>query len=148
MIRVSLDKTVETEDISWKVQEARLTNKLSSYAFPPKTKSGVFIQIIFTVENTSDLPVTLGEESVSLLKDGTESPAGADVNSQFVKPDLNILFNEKSLIEPGQSKAGQANFDLDVPFEAESMEEATGFEAVFKDPDPTTFDDKKLKLEF
>ena len=120
-----VDKTVEAEGVQWTVHEARLTNLLRTYAFPPGIQSGAFVQLTFTAENTSDLPVSLNEESVTIAMDGLENPAHSDVNAQYVNPDLNILFNEKGLIHPGESKEGKVNFDLAVPFGIESMEEVS-----------------------
>lgn len=144
----TIDETLKTGDITWTVHEAKLTNKIEAYTFPPETRTGAFIEITFTVENGSELPVTLNQESVTLVRDGTRDIANADANSKFVTPDLNVLFNEKSLIEPGESKEGKVYFDLEVPFGVENLEEATGLKATFKDTDPTAVNEKEIDLEF
>ena len=144
-----IDKTLETGDITWTVHEAKLTNKVSAYTFPPNTLTGTLIEISFTVENNNpEMSVTLRPDSVELVQDGTSSPAHADANAQFVRPDLNILFNEHGLIQPGERKEGKVYFDLDVPFGVERMEEVTGFEARFKDTDPTAVNAETVALEF
>jgi hypothetical protein len=145
---VALDETVEAGGVSWTLHEARLTNLLRGYAYPPTTQTGAFVQLSFTAENTSDLPVTLNEESVALLRDGLEDVADSDVNAQFVNPDLNILFNEKGLIHPGESKEGKVNFDLQVPFEIEDIEEVSTLKVKLNDTDPTVDRAKEVDLEF
>ncbi len=145
----TLEETLETGDISWTVHDAKLTNRISAYTLPPETRNGVFIEIDFTVENTNlEMPITLDEESVELVRDNISSPANADVNAQFVGPDLNLLFNENGLIEPGKSKEGKVYFDLGIPFGVQRMDEATGFEARFKDTDPTKVNEKEIELGF
>lgn len=144
----TIDQTLQTGDITWTVHEAKLTNKIETYTLPPETRTGAFIEITFTVENDSELPVTLNQESVALVREGSQDIANADVNSKFVPPDLNVLFNEKGLIEPGESKEGKVYFDLEVPFGVESLKEATGFTAAFKGTDPTTVNEKEIGLEF
>lgn len=145
----TIDRTIEVGDVSWTIHEAKLTNKISTYTFPPTTRTGAFIEITFTAENISDIPVTLEGESVALIgPQGQEDPANADTNAKFVNPDLNILFNEHGLIAPGDSKEGKVNFDLDVPFGVESLKEVSGFKAVFKGTDPTVVHEKEIDLKF
>jgi hypothetical protein len=145
----TIDRTMEVGDVAWTIHEAKLTNKISTYTFPPTTRTGAFIEITFTAENISEVPVTLEGESVALVgPEGQEDPANADTNAKFVRPDLNILFNEHGLIAPGESKEGKANFDLDVPFGVESMEEVSGFEVRLKGTDPTVVNAEEIELGF
>jgi hypothetical protein len=144
-----IDETLETGDVSWTIHEAKLTNKISTYTFPPTTRTGAFIEITFTAENISDIPVTLKGESVALVgPEGQEDLANADTNAKFVRPELNLLFSEHGLIAPGESKEGKVYFDLDVPFGVESVDEVSGFEAHFKGTDPTTVNAETIALEF
>lgn len=145
----TIDRTIEVGDVSWTIHEAKLTNKLRTYTFPPTTQTGAFIEITFTAENISDIPVTLEGESVVLVgPEGQEDPANADTNAKFVHPELNLLFNEHGLIAPGESKEGKVNFDLDVPFGVESLDEVSGFEARFKGTDPTALNEEEIDLGF
>lgn len=145
----TIDRTIEVGDVSWTIHEAKLTNKISTYTFPPTTRTGAFIEITFTAENVSDIPITLEGESVVLVgPEGQEDPANADTNAKFVDPELNILFNEHGLIAPDDSKEGKVNFDLDVPFGIESLEEVSGFKVRFKGTDPTVVNEEEIDLEF
>lgn len=144
-----IDETLKTGDVSWTIHEAKLTNKISTYTFPPTTRTGAFIEITFIAENISDIPVTLEGESVALVgPEGQEDPANADTNAKFVRPDLNLLFSEHGLIAPGESKEGKVYFDLDVPFGVESMDEVSGFEARFEGTDPTAVNAETIALKF
>lgn len=145
----TIDRTIEVGDVSWTIHEAKLTNKIRTYTFPPTTQTGAFIEITFTAENISDIPVTLEGESVALVgPEGEEDPANADTNAKFVNPELNILFNEHGLIAPGESKEGKVNFDLDVPFGVESLDEVSGFRAKFEGTDPTVVNEEEIELGF
>lgn len=146
--REEVGRTVVSGDVRWTVHEARLTNVLHAYAFPPGIQTGAFVQLTFTAENISDIPVTLDAESVALAMDGLEDPADSDVNAQYVRPHLNILFNELSLIHPGESKEGKVNFDLQVPFEIESVEEVSTVTVILRDTDPTVERAEEIELRF
>lgn len=93
----TIDTTIEVGDVSWTIHEAKLTNVISTYTFPPTTQTSTFVEITFTAENISDIPITLEGESVVLVgPEGQEDPANADTNAKFVRPELNILDQEES----------------------------------------------------
>src|SRR5215217_6865589 len=93
----SIGETVTAGDVSWAVTNASRENELRTYTFPPKSVPGSYVSLDF-----SDEPVTLTGDTIALFDaEGNEFRPEPDRNSTFIEPDLNILFNEKSLIEPG-----------------------------------------------
>lgn len=137
----ALGQTVTAEDVSWTVTDATEENELRTYTFPPKSVPGSYVVMDFTVENVSEEPVTLTGDTVTLLDaSGIEYQPEPDRNSTFVRPELNILFNEHSLLEPGATKEGRANFEV--------LPRASGFVVLLGDTDPTTSEGEYVDLGF
>lgn len=136
-----IGETVTAGDVSWTVTDASRENELHTYTFPPMSVPGSYVSIDFTVENVSDRPVTLTGDTISLFDaEGNEFRPEPDRNSTFVTPELNILFNEHSLIQPGQSKEGRANFGV--------LPNSSGFRALLGDTDPSMSEGRYVGLGF
>ena len=136
---VSTSETVAAGDVSWTVTDARRISEIHKISYPPKTQSGNYVHLTFTAKNVSDGPVTLTADSMTLLgDDGQKYPAEAAVNSDYVAPEKNILFSEKSLLKPGETKEGEVNIEL--PTGASSSIAELG------DTDPTTNEEKYVNL--
>jgi hypothetical protein len=137
----SIGEIVTAGDASWAVTNASRENELRTYTFPPKSVPGSYVSIDFTVENISDEPVTLTGDTIALFDaEGNEFRPEPDRNSTFIEPDLNILFNEKSLIEPGATKEGRANFGV--------LPKSSGFRALLGDTDPNASEARYVDLGF
>ena len=137
----ALGQTVIAGDVSWTVTDATEEPELRTYTFPPKSVPGSYVSIDFTVENVSDEPVTLTGDTIALFDaEGNEFRPEPDRNSTFIEPDLNILFNEKSLIEPGTTKEGRANFGV--------LPSSSGFRALLGDTDPSASEGRYVDLGF
>ena len=137
----SIGETVTAEDVSWAVTNASRENELRTYTFPSKSVPGSYVSIDFTVENVSDEPVTLTGDTIALFDaEGNEFRPEPDRNSTFIEPDLNILFNEKSLIEPGATKEGRANVGV--------LPNSSGFRALLGDTDPNASEGRYVDLGF
>ncbi len=137
----SIGATVTVGDVSWTVTEADPETELSTYTFPPQTIRGSFVRVEFTVENVSDQPVTLTGEMITLYDAaGTEYLPEPDRNSIYVLPEHNILFNELSLLQPGESRTGSVNFEV--------LPNAAGFVAKVGDTYPTVSEEKHVDLSF
>lgn len=136
-----IGETVTAGDVSWIVTDASRETELRTYTFPPKSVSGSYVSIDFTVENVSDRPVTLTGDTISLFDaEGNEFRPEPDRNSTFVRPELNILFNEHSLIQPGESKKGRVNFGV--------LPNSSGFRALLGDTDPSVSEGRYVDLRF
>jgi hypothetical protein len=99
------------------------------------------VRLDFTVENVSDRPVTLTGETISLYDAaGTEYLPEPDRNSSYVPYEYNILFNELSLLQPGETREGKVNFEV--------LPNAAGFVARLGDTDPTVSEEKYVDLGF
>ena len=108
-----IGETVTAGDLSWTVTDAYRTTELRKDTPPPETVFGDFVVVNFTVENVSDEPVTLTEDSIALVDgEGRKFPALAFYNSPYMEPEKAILFNERSLLDPGETKEGRVNFRL------------------------------------
>lgn len=143
----TFDKFLEAGDLTWEIGKVSRVAKLKTYNYPPSTIHGNFLVVTFSVTNTSNVPITLGDHSI-VLKDTTglmDRPA-ASVNSGFVVPRKNILFNRESLLKPGQKKEGTVNFDLSVPFGTDPKADLKGFSLELDDGDPTVKKEKELEL--
>ena len=137
----SIGQTVTAGDVSWAVTDASREGELRTYTFPPKTVGGSYVSIEFTVENVADRPVTLTGETITLFDaEGNEFRPEPDRNSTFVEPELNILFNEKSLLQPGTTKEGKVNFEV--------LPNSSSFTALLKDTDPTASEGRRVDLGF
>ena len=137
----ALGQTVTAEDVSWTVTDATEETELHAYTFPPKSVPGSYVSMAFTVENDSEEPVTLTGDTMTLLDaSGIEYQPEPDRNSTFVRPELNILFNEHSLLEPGETKEGRVNFEV--------LPRASGFVVLLGDTDPTTSEGEYVDLGF
>ena len=109
----SIGETVTAGDLSWTVTDARPTDELQKVTPPPKPRPGQFLIITFTVKNVSERPVTLDSNFLTLFSDdGRKFQPQSEVNGSYVEDEKNILFNENSILEPGKTKEGQANFEL------------------------------------
>ena len=134
-------KSVTAGDVSWTVTGARRTSELHKDTPPPKTETGSFVVMTFTVENVSGEPVTLSEESVALIdEEGHKFLAHAFLNSGYLDPEKNILFNERSLLEPGVTREGKVNFAVSA--------DTSGFKAQLGDADPTVNEERYVDLGF
>lgn len=137
----ALGQTVTAGDVSWTVTDATEETELRTYTFPPKAVSGSYVSMDFTVENVSEEPVTLTGDTVTLFDaSGIEYQPEPDRNSTFVRPELNILFNEHSLVEPGETKEGRVNFEV--------LPRASGFVVLLGDTDPTMSEGEYVDLGF
>ncbi len=135
----TVGETVTAGDVSWTVSEAYPQTELQTEGFPRETVSGNYVTVEFTVENVSEEPVTLTEDSIVLFGEGGEKfLPEPDRNNGFVPPDLNMLFNERSLLEPGVSREGRVNFELPAG--------ASASVAQLGDTDPTTEEEKYVDL--
>lgn len=138
---VPVGRTVTAGELSWTVTEARRESELRAYTFPPNTIPGNFVTLTFTVENTSEKPVTLTADSILLLdSSGMEYQPEPDLNNTFVQPEQNLLFSEFGLIEPGATREGRANFGV--------LAGSSGFVAELGDTDPTLEEEKYVDLGF
>ena len=138
---VPVGESVTAGDVSWTVTAAYPKTELHTYTFPPETVPGSYVRLDFTVENVSDRPLTLADESI-ILHDaaGTEYLPEPDRNSTFVPARYNILFNELSLLHPGETKEGKVNFEV--------LSNAEGFVARLGDTDPTVSREEYVDLGF
>jgi len=137
----SVGETMRAGDVSWTVTDAYPKDEVSKYTFPPETVRDSFVRLNFTVENVSDRPVTLTDETITLYDAaGTEYLPEADRNSSFVQPRYNILFNELGLLQPGETREGKVNFGV--------LPNAEGFVARLGDTDPTVREEKYVDLGF
>ena len=137
----ALGQTVTAGDVSWTVTDATEETELHAYTFPPKSVPGSYVTMDFIVENVSEEPVTLTGDTLTLLDaSGIEYKPEPDRNSTFVRPELNILFNEHSLLKPGETKAGRVNFVV--------LPRASGFVVLLGDTDPSASEGEYVDLGF
>jgi Domain of unknown function (DUF4352) len=142
-----LDESVSAGNLRWSVHEVSRRSELDAYTYPPTILHGDFLVVSFTVKNTSEVPVTLTEDSIALVaRNGFESRPAASVNSEYVDPEKAILFNEGGLLEPGEETEGRVNFDLTVPFGAGPSSELSGFRLQLGDGDPRAEEGERLDL--
>jgi hypothetical protein len=143
----TIDESITAGKLEWTVDEVRRVGELHAYTLPPTTLRGDFVIVTFSVENASDGPVTLTDDSIALVNDeGLTGHPAAVVNSEYVVPEKAILFNERGLLEPGEEKEGRANFDLRIPFDVEPSADLTGFRLRLGDGDPTVEEEKSMEL--
>jgi len=145
---VSVEESVEAGSVSWTISEARRTGEIRSYTYPPTTLSGDFIIIAFSIENISDGPITLTEEEMTLVDEGTGTADGpaASVNGEYVPPARNPLFTEEGLLDPGEEAEGEVNFDLSVHFGQDPTLDLSGFKLQLGDGDPSAEEEKRVDL--
>jgi hypothetical protein len=137
----SIGETVRAGDVSWTLTDARRESELRKYTFPRTTTHGHFVVLTFTVENTSEDPVTITEDAVFLLdEEGRKYPARAYLNSPYVEPEKDLLFTERGLLEPGATREGKVNFAVEPG--------ASGFKAQLGDTDPTSDEERFVDLGF
>jgi len=142
-----LNESVSAGKLHWTVHEVRRKSELHSYTYPPTTLRGDFLAVTFTVENTSDGPITLTEDSIGLVdENGLEGHPAASVNSEYVDPGKAILFNDGGLLDPREEKEGRVNFDLGIPFGVDPSADLSGFRLQLGDGDPTVEEGKRLDL--
>jgi len=134
-------ETVIAGDVAWTVTAAYPKDELRTYTFPPQTVRGSYVRLDFVVENISDRPVTLTDKTITLHDaSGTEYLPEPDRNAAYVPPRYNILFNELSLLQPGETKEGKVNFEV--------LPNAAGFVALLGDTDPTVSKVEYVDLGF
>jgi hypothetical protein len=145
---VSVEESVEAGSLSWTISEARRTGEIRSYTYPPTTLYGDFIVIAFSIENTSDGPITLTEEEMTLVDEGTGTASGpaASVNGEYVPPARNPLFTEEGLLDPGEEAEGEVNFDLSVHFGQDPTLDLSRFKLQLGDGDPSAEEEKRVDL--
>jgi hypothetical protein len=121
---IPIGETVTVGDVAWTVTDAHKATEIhKQMPPPPMTKPGNFVTVSFTVKNVSQEPVTLSENALTLFTDdGHTFPPQADVNGGWVEDDKNILFNERSLLQPGETKEGKVNFELPVEVSASVLQ--------------------------
>lgn len=137
----AIGEAVTAGDVSWSVTDARQETELHSYTFPTLSEPASYVSMDFTVENVSERPVTLTGETITLVDaSGIEYQPEPDRNTTFIRPELNILFSEYSLIEPGASKEGKVNFEV--------LPNSSGFRALLGDTDPTVSEGRYVDLRF
>jgi Domain of unknown function (DUF4352) len=142
-----LDESVSAGKLHWSVHEVSRRSELDAYTYPPTILRGDFLVVSFTVKNTSEVPITLTEDSIALVaRNGLESRPAASVNSEYVDPEKAILFNEGGLLEPGEEAEGRVNFDLAVPFGAGPSSQLSGFRLQLGDGDPRAEEGARLDL--
>jgi len=145
---VSVEESVEAGSLSWTISEARRTGEIRSYTYPLTILYGDFIIIAFSVENTSDGPITLTDEEMTLVDEETGTAGGpaASVNGEYVPSARNPLFTEEGLLDPGEKTEGRVNFDLSVPFGQDPALDLSGFKLELGDGDPTAEEEKRVDL--
>jgi Domain of unknown function (DUF4352) len=137
----TIGEPVTAGDVSWTITDARRESEIHRFTFPPHSQPGNFVTLTFTVENVSEEPVTLTEDSLTLLNDEEQRfPAQPDVNDTYVVPEKNLLFAEASLLEPGETKEGEVNFEL-PPGASASMAQLGG-------SDPNADEEEYVDLGF
>lgn len=137
----SVGETVSAGDVSWTVTGAFSKDEVSTYTFPPQTVRGSYVHMDFIVENVSDRPVTLTDETIIVYDAAeTEYLPEPDRNSAYVPPRYNILFNELGLLHPGETKEGKVNFEV--------LPNAGGFVAQLGGTDPTVSKGEYVDLGF
>jgi hypothetical protein len=135
----AIGETVTAGDVSWTVTDARQESELRKYTFPQEGVPGDFLTLTFTVENVSEEPVTLTEEEITLFdRGGNEYRPAPDRNDAFVEHEKNLLFTDAGLLEPGQTKEGEANFEV--------LPTSSGFTAQLGDADPNTSEEEYVSL--
>lgn len=137
----SVGETVRAGDLSWTVTAAYPKEEISTYTFPPEHTPGNYVHMEFTVENVSERPVTLSDDTISVSDaGGREYLPEADRNSAYVRHEYNILFNELGLLQPGESKEGKVNVGV--------LPNASDFVARLGDTDPTAEEEEYVELGF
>ncbi len=137
----AIGETVTTGDVAWTVTETYPATELRTYTIPQETVSGNYVVLTYTVENVSEEPVTLTQETITLFDEaGIEYKPEPDRNNPFVMPEKNLLFTEAGLLEPGQAKEGKVNFEV-VPTSSD-------FVVQLGDTDPTVEEERYVDLGF
>lgn len=151
---VTVDKSATAGKLKWTVHDAHRTDEIRKYTIPSSTKRGDFVRVTFTVKNVSKTPVTLDARSLALVdKKGLKGYPAAGVNSEYVVPSKAILFNDEGLLDPGEEKDGDVNFDLAVPFGAHPSgmrlgdTGTSGFRLQLGDAEPAVHHEKTIKLD-
>ncbi len=135
----AIGETVTAGDVSWTVTDAHRESELRRYTFPPEEVPGNFVPLTFTVENVSEEPFTLEAEEITLFdREGNEYRPAADRNDSFIEHEKNLLFSEAGLLEPGQTKEGEVNFQV--------LPRASGFTAQLGDTNPNTSEEEYVDL--
>ncbi len=135
----AIGETVTAGDVSWTVNDASQESELRRYTFPPHREHGDFVSLDFTAENISEKPVTLTEETITLLDgEGNEYRPEPDRNDTYVEHEKNLLFSDTGLLEPGETKEGKANFQV--------LPHSSGFTAYLRDPDPNSSQGRYVDL--
>jgi hypothetical protein len=137
----AIGQTVTAGDLSWTVNDASPQNGLHTFTFPPKSVPGSYVSVDFTVDNISKRPVTLTEDTITLFDaEGNEFRPDPARNSTYVRPELNILFNENSLLQPGVTKEGKVYFEV--------LPRSSDFKVRLGESDPTMSEGEYVDLGF
>lgn len=134
--------------LSWTVTGVRTVKELHTYTSPPGTQSGDFLVVSYTVKNVSRIPVTLTDNSLVLIYRNARSKRlpSAVINTQYVSPAKDLLFTKESLLNPGETKKGEVNFDLS-PFGSIPPASLAGFALQLGDANPNVHEEKYVKLK-
>ncbi len=136
-----IGETVTAGDVSWTVNDASHESELRRYTFPPHKEPGDFVSLDFTVENVSEEPVTLTEETISILdSEGNEYQPAPDRNDTYVEHEKNLLYSDTGLIKPGETKEGKVNVEV--------LPHSSGFTAHLGDTDPNSSQGRYVDLGF
>lgn len=136
-----IGETVTAGNISWTVIGAREESEVHKYTFPKATEPGHFVTLAFEVENVSEEPITLQEETITLIdSEGREYRAEPDINDAFVEHEKNVLFGEASHLKPGQKREGKANFAV--------LPDSSDYRAHLGDANPNASEGKYVDLGF
>ncbi|HET7478400.1 MAG TPA: DUF4352 domain-containing protein [Rubrobacteraceae bacterium] len=152
---VTVDKSATAGKLKWTIHDASRMAEIRKFTIPSTTKRGDFVRVTFTVKNVSKTPVTLDARSLTLIdKTGFKDYPAAGVNSEYIVPSKAILFNDEGLLDPGEERNGEVNFDLAVPFGAHPSglrlgdTGTSGFHLELGDAEPTAHHEKTVKLGF
>ena len=130
----SIGEPVQAGKVQWTVTNAYRTNQLTgNFGQPPK--QGNFIIADFIFKNNDDQPVTLDNDSLSLVdSQGRSSNADPDV-FEYIPQEKRIFLSQ---VNPGVSKYGEAIFSV--------APDASGFNLVAGDTNPFTSNDGYVDL--
>jgi hypothetical protein len=136
-----IGETETAGDVAWTVTDASQESELRRYTYPPKSIPGDFVTVAFTVENVSEQPVTLTEDAITLLdSDDNEYRPEPSRNDAFVEHEKNLLFSDTGILEPGETKEGEANFQV--------LPNSSGFTAHLGDINPNASEGRYVDLGF
>ncbi len=120
--------------VQWTVTNAYRTNQLTGN-FGQQPKQGNFVVVDFTFKNNDEKPVTLDNNSLSLIdSQGRSANAAPDVYG-YIPQEKRIFLNQ---VNPGVSQDGEAVFSV--------APDAGGFQLDAGDANPFTNNDGYVDL--